>query len=136
MHGIDGDRLNIATFTKSLAELFPFEEECRVGYFLSTCVFFDIVYRSWIASSTIGHALLLCTIGFPFLKSSSSCRLGLSSTLFVSLSHYNLEILFPLASYMNMRTLPSCLISYFSIPSFSINHAVYVPLSMLIRRAT
>ena len=39
MHGIDGHRLNIATFTKSLAELFPFEEECRVGYFLSTCVF-------------------------------------------------------------------------------------------------
>ena len=52
----------------------------------------------WIASSTIDDHLFLTSrltalyFGFPFLKSSSSCRLGLNSTLFVSLSHYyNLE---------------------------------------------
>ena len=53
---------------------------------------------AWIASSTIDDHLLLTSrltalyFGFQFPKSSSSCRLGLNSTLFVSLSHYyNLE---------------------------------------------
>ena len=135
MHGIDGHRLNIATFTKSLAELFPFEEECRVGYFLSTCVFFDIVYRSWIASSTIGHVLLLCTIGFPFLKSSSSCRLGLNSTLFVSLSHYyNLEdTLSSGLLYKNPTQLFDQLLLY-SLVQYQ-SHCLR-PLTRLIRRAT
>ena len=91
-----------AEIRATFAMLFPFEEGCRVGYFLSTYMwlFFVLVYPfwSWIASSTIDDHLFLTSrltalyIGFPFLKSSSSCRLGLKSTLFVSLSHYyNLE---------------------------------------------
>ena len=63
MHGIDGHRLHIATSTKSLVELFPFEEGCGVGFFSEHIHVFFLYcvypFWSWIASSTIDDHLFL-----------------------------------------------------------------------------